>query len=85
MSNHVADFLREAGYTKTAEKIENVSPEQEQAFDRWLKDPENKARWDAALHAHRTRWCSPTVLLPEILDEEVRSFLEPDLRERGES
>lgn len=79
----VTDFLREAGYPRVAKIIEDIGPEQEAAFDAWLSDPENKAAWEAALLAPRTRWTSPGILMPELIDADLSPELRQALRDDG--
>lgn len=54
MSNHfdqvVQDAAERLGYT-----LPEPDPEQEAAFEEWLSDPENKARWDKAIREAQER------------------------------
>lgn len=38
------DAAKELGYD-----LREPTPEEVQAFDKWLSDPENKARWEKAI------------------------------------
>ena len=41
--------LREHGFNAEADRIESVTPEEEQGFKEWLAVPENARRWEQAL------------------------------------
>ena len=53
MAEDTIQMLRDAGFNDEADRIEAVTPEVEAAFDKWLQDPENARRWEAALEANR--------------------------------
>jgi hypothetical protein len=49
MSERTIKMLRAAGFHLEADRLARVTPEEETAFDLWLEDPGNKARWEKAL------------------------------------